>query len=476
MNNQIKEFGIVNKVEHSLVEIEGLPNLRVGELVEFEKKQKGQVLSFNQNSAQILLLDSQAPRINSKCFHYQDTLTISFSEQILGQTIDPLGNNLFQETDIEKNIKRTIDLRPPTLKTRKTKSEQLVTGVSIVDLMLPIAKGQRELIIGDRKTGKTSFLLNAAEAQSDKDTIIVYALIGKKITEIKQLYKILSQKRFADQTIIVATNTQDPTSLISLTPFSAMALAEYFRDQNREVLVFLDDLSTHAKFYRETALLSKQFPGRDSYPGDIFYTHARLLERAGNFQNGSITCFPVAETTENDLTDFIVSNLISITDGHLLFDYNLFLQGNQPAINTFLSVTRIGKQTQTTLARNANQKLNAFMNQYQKIDQLSHFGAELNPKTRKILEQGEMLREMLSQATLEVVPLSVQLAIVALVQNNFFENTENIHNCRENIINHYAKDSSLKQRLDKLAELKKWEEYREKIKKLDKAFKKLCQH
>lgn len=469
--SQVSEYGVVEEVHYPLVHISGLPHIRVGELIEFDQGQKGQVLSFNRSQAKVMIFDPAPPQVNTECRHAQAQLSLTFtdSKEIFGKTINPLGKLIFpnQSQTSEGEVSCEIDIRPPSLDQRRQIKDSLFTGVTIVDLMMPISRGQRELVIGDRKTGKTSFLLNIAKTQAEqKKTVIIYALIGKKITDIKRLSTHFSQASFADKTIIVATNAQDPPSLISLTPFSAMSLAEYFRDQDKNVVVFLDDLSTHAKFYREIALLGRQFPGRDSYPGDMFYTHARLLERAGNFQTGNITCLPVAETTENDMTDFIVSNLISITDGHLLFDSGLTHQGYYPAVNTYLSVTRVGKQTQTSLARQANRELTALLNQYQKTKDVSHFGAELTEETKKLLNQGQNLRAFFIQPIDEIVPLPVQLAGVGLILCNQCPTEKPITKWREELITKYQTNKSYRKKLNNLAKINDWEKYKEKICKL----------
>jgi F-type H+-transporting ATPase subunit alpha len=283
----------------------------------------------------------------------------------------------------------------------------------------------RQLITGDRLTEKSPFLNQVILSQAQAGSKIVFAVIGKRSQEIAQLAAFAQHHKLQDSLVIVASSAQDATSVISLTPFTAMTVAEYLRDQGHDVVVIFDDLTIHAKYIREISLLANQFPGRDSYPGNIFYTHARLLERAGAFSIGdtvsTITALPVAESQNSELTDFIVSNLISITDGHLLFDAVLKQMGQHPPINTSLSVTRVGKQTQTTLARQVNRQLGIFLNQYHKLQTLTHFGNELSSDAQQVLVRGKILTAFLAQESLELVPQSVQLLGAALILQGWWD-------------------------------------------------------
>jgi F-type H+-transporting ATPase subunit alpha len=464
------EYGVVEAVHFPLVHVSGLPHVRVGQLIEFKNGLKAQVISFTEETAKAMLLDSQELGVGSKCFHCQAELSIDCAEDLFGTVVNPLGELLYpQIKKTQRGVEqRSIDHTPPKLSARKEIIEPLLTGVSVVDLMLPLGKGQRQLIVGDRGSGKTSFLLNVAQKQISEGAVVVFCLIGKRISEVKRITQLVTGDQFKDNAVLVSTDAQDPPSLISLTPFSAMAVAEYFADQGRDVVLLLDDLTTHARFYREVSLLAKKFPGRDSYPGDIFYTHARLLERAGNFKNGSITCLPLAETTGNDLTNFIVSNLISITDGHLLFDLQKVHRGLHPAINTFLSVTRVGKQTQTALVREVNRELNSLMNRFEKTRSLAHFGAELTAETKKLLSKGNLIEEFFTQAVHSVVPLPVQLAMITMIKLGWLKDleTEQLRNCRNKLIETYHENKELKKIFDELAESLEWEEYKQSLKQV----------
>lgn len=423
---------IVSSTYPPLVRATGFSSLKLGEAVRFENGTQGHVIGFTGEEADILVLSSTVPQVGTKIELLDEALSMRVGAHCLGAVVSPLGEDLFGKGFIHNlGEQRELDVLPPSVSERRRIREPLTTGVSLVDLTLPLARGQRQLIVGDRKTGKTSFLLQALQTQIQEDTLIVYAAIGKKASEIKHLYDSFVSLGIQHRTTLVATRASDAPSSIVLTPFAAMTLAEFWRDNGENVLVILDDLTTHAKYYREVALLTKQFPGRDSYPGDIFYLHARLLERAGNFASiarhsgeVSITALPVAETTESDLTDFIVSNLISITDGHLLFDSTLFRQGRRPAIHTELSVTRVGKQTQTSLERDISRRLTTLLNQYQKTIGLSHFGAELSEEAQSILQQGEIVLTFFQQSAHLILPRPIQEVFLGMIWLKWFDTSQ----------------------------------------------------
>jgi F-type H+-transporting ATPase subunit alpha len=340
-----------------------------------------------------------------------------------------------------------MDARPTDISGRVKISDHLSTGISMIDIMVPLGRGQRELVIGDRKTGKTSLLMTTIKEQAKEGVVSIYAAIAKKKSDIKKMQQFFAQEGIADKVIIVATSSYDSPSLIYQTPYAAMAIAEYFRDQGTHSLLILDDLSTHAKFYRELSLLSRRFPGRDSYPGDIFYTHSRLLERAGNFKhpaagNVSITCLPVIEIVEGDFTGYISTNVMSITDGHIYLDSNLYYQGLRPAVNIPLSVTRVGRQTLGKLTREVNKYLAAFLAQYEKLKNLSHFGQELTPDVKKNLWLGEMIYKFFNQPYQETIPSSVQLIILSLILQNFIEDKESMDKAKKGLIQAFTQPES----------------------------------
>jgi F-type H+-transporting ATPase subunit alpha len=335
------------------------------------------------------------------------------------QPIDGLGPIIGEKE--EKRVK----IEAPSFIERAQIREPLETGVMVVDLLVPIAHGQRELIIGDAKTGKTTFLLQAMTNQAKMGTICIYVGIGKKDMAIKWVEEYLKKQGVFQKTIIIHTTPDDSPTLIYLAPYCGMAVAEYFRDRGKKVLIAFDDLTTHAKIYREISLLLKRIPGRDSYPGDIFHIQASLLERAGNvYKSGeevSITALPVAETLENDLSGFIQTNLMAMTDGHIFFDINEFRKGKRPAVNAFLSVTRVGNQTKTPVEREIAAFLRKKMIEYQRVLELTQFGAELLPETQKTIEIGQKIELLLNQSLEILIPRQLQIILVGLLIAGFWD-------------------------------------------------------
>jgi F-type H+-transporting ATPase subunit alpha len=314
---------------------------------------------------------------------------------------------------------RDIFNKPLPINMRERIKEPLETGVPLVDMLIPLGRGQRELIIGDGNTGKTTFVLQTILNQAKMGTICIYAGIAKKKHSLKKVENLFDKHGIREKTIIVGSASSDPIANIYLTPYTAMTIAEYFRDKGRDVLLILDDLSAHARYYREVSLLSKKFPGRDSYPGDVFYAHARLLERAGNFKIdgnvSSITCLPVAASIEGDISGYIQTNLMSITDGHIFFDYSIFKAGKRPAINHFLSVTRVGRQTQTPIRWGVNRELSTFLYLHAKTERFIHFGAEINEGIKATIEMGKKIDQLFDQENEEIFSMDVQLFMFVLV-------------------------------------------------------------
>lgn len=418
------EYATVTGVSHPLIRATGFATVMPQEVVLFDTGELGQVISFDDTGMDLLVFSSEPVAIGSRISRTGTCLVFDVSTSLAGAVFDPLGLSLVATTNDNSaaSAQPLIDITPPSLSERARINTQLLTGFGLVDTLLPLGHGQRELVIGGRKTGKTSFLLGTALSQARQGTHIVYALVAKKKSEIKRVYTFFKDNNVLDKVTLIATTPEDPASTITLTPFSAMAIAEHLRTQGQSSLVILDDLSTHAYYYRELALLAKSFPGRESYPGDMFYTHARLLERAGNFTSDStnpattsITCLAVAEIQNDDLTDFITSNLISITDGHLFFDTHLFSKGSRPAINTYLSVTRVGKQTQTPLLRDINSMLTAFFSKYETTKELTHFGSELSEKSKQMLERGKLLTEYFQQSYQKSYTLDLNIFWITVI-------------------------------------------------------------
>jgi len=418
------EYGVVYQVSHPIVFIEGLPQVKTNEVILFESGQKGEVFSLNRGKVEARVFSHDPIKVGTRVTRTDRMLSIAVGKELLGQAINPLGEPL----DISKNFIRPtefrpLDANPVGIYGRKKITKQLLTGISFIDLLLPLGQGQRELIIGDRKTGKTSVLMTTIKRQAYEGVVCIYAAIAKKKSDIKRLQEFFIQEKINGKVIIVATSSYDSPSLIYQTPYAAMAIAEYFRDLGVNTLLILDDLSTHAKFYRELSLLARRFPGRDSYPGDIFFVHSKLLERAGNFKHPtagevSISCLPVVEIIEGDFTGYISTNIMGITDGHIYLDSNIYFQGLRPAINLPLSVTRVGRQTLDTLSREINKNLVAFLATYDKLQNLSHFGQELTDDVKKSLKLGEMTYDFFNQPYQVTVPKPVQMIILSMILQN----------------------------------------------------------
>lgn len=455
--HEVQEFGVVQSIIHPIVFVAGLPGASLFEIIMFETGDLGQVFLMEKNQVHVLVFASQPLKVGTRCTRTNTFARVPVGKELFGKIIDPLGNPFSESEDYTRPIEeRELEARAPGIEDRAKIDQPFLTGVTIVDMMVPLGKGQKELIIGDRKTGKTSFLLSTLKNQIHSGGVAVYAAIGKKKADIKAVMDYFKREGLLDKIIIVATSSYDSPSLIFLTPYAGATIAEYFRDQGQDVVLVLDDLSTHSKFYREISLLSRRFPGRDSYPGDIFYIHARLLERAGNFKhpsgkNVSLTMLPVVDIVEGDFTGFIATNLMGMTDGHIFFDSNAYYQGRRPAVNIGLSVTRVGRQATPKILRSINRELTAFLTLYQRMQDLSHFGAELTDAVRQVLRTGDVIYKLFEQTDNINVPPAIQLLMFSMIWLKLFDDKtvmEMIPLYRENLVNAYSNPQN-KELIDK---------------------------
>jgi len=425
------EIGFVEESLESLAYVSGLPGLVPQELVLFESGELGQATYLMEDKAEIFVFGKYPIDVSTRVVRTKKQLEVPVGTEYLGELIDPFGNPL----DKRKSFKRPELTRPihnlaPGISQRQKIDTVFETGVSLVDMLIPLGKGQRELIIGDRKTGKTNFLLQTIRNQAKKGIICIYAAVGKKKHDVKLAEDYFKQTNVMGNVIIMSAFVESPASTIFISPYAAMTMAEYFKDQGKDVLLVLDDLNTHAKFYREISLLGKRFPGRNAYPADIFYTHARLLERAGNFKRSptknqkqpqetsdsvSITCLPVCETVQGDITGYIQTNIMSMTDGHIYFDIDLFARGRRPAINPFISVTRVGRQTQTDLRRTINRELISFLTLLEKIENFAHFGAETSSTIKNTLATGDAITSFFDQTSEIILSEDLQTFMFTLI-------------------------------------------------------------
>ena len=453
------EIGFVEKVISSLVYAQGLPGARLDEVVIFDTGEAGRVISLHESYVELLSFSKSAVRVGSRVARTDTFLELPLGDELLGATIDPLGRSIDPARPLPPMKEtRPLDTTPSGIETRLRIARPARTGVTLVDRMIPIGKGQRELVLGDQKTGKSHFLLSAISTQIEEGGIGVYALIGKGKIDTKKVEEAFRERGITDRAVIVASHADDPASLIYLTPYAAMTVAEYFRDMGYDVLIVLDDLSTHAKMHRELSLLGKRFPGRNSYPGDMFFTHARLLERAGNFATAkgerAITCIPVIEAPQGDITGYIQTNLMSMTDGHLFFDHVLFSEGRRPAIDPFLSVTRVGRQTQSPLEHEIARELVSFLKNAERLHGFVSFGAELGEHIKRTLEKEVEIFHVLDQTEYNSIPASMQIFLFGVVWNDLFQgkSRQDIRQSIRNLIMQYGEKPDVKRQIDTIVE------------------------
>ena len=416
-------------VKDYLVYLQGAPSVAINDILVDGKGGRALVLSLEDKEIEAVMLDESRP-LPGDIFTTSDAgINVHLSDKLLGRVFSPLGVPL----DDKKPLKETdepmeLEVVASGIGTRKMITQQLVTGMSIIDILVPIGIGQRELIVGEPRSGKATFILDTIINQKGKDIICIYAVLGKPVNEIRHIAELLNKHNALEYTVIVATSSSDPPPLISVCPHVAFAIADYFRTQGKTVLMVLDDLGTHGKHIREMSLLSGKTPGRESYPGDIFYQHAHLMERAGNFNEkaglGSITLLPVIQTNIESLTDLIPTNLMSSTDGHLFFSSNLRAQGYYPSVDIPASVTRVGHQTQNVLFKQLAHKIKELLADYRDLERFSRFSSELNIVSQQKLKRGTMVQELLRQNVHQKLDLLDQLALLSLVFVAFFDNKE----------------------------------------------------
>ena len=425
---KIEEIGYIERITHPIVYVSGLPGAVLNEIVLFETGEEGYIFSLEDDYAKAVTFSVNPLELGTKVARTGKILGIKINDKVLGNVLDPLGRSMLKNVKVSREGEdKSIDIAPMGVDKRERVHDPLITGVPLVDFLIPLGKGQRELIIGDRNTGKTAFVMQTMLSQANKNSICIYTAIGKKQESIKEVEEYLKKRNIFDKCVIVGASSADSLGKIFVAPYTAMTIAEYFRDKGKNVLVILDDLTTHARYFRELSLISGKFPGKDSYPGDVFYVHARLLERAGNFKHNdgrdvSISCLPIAETIEGDLSGYIQTNLMSITDGHIFFDQEMYKEGKRPAINYFLSVTRVGRQTQNNVRWGVNRELSSFFYLHRKTKKFIHFGAELNEGIRSTLEMGEKLDTFFDQPMEEVIDINIQIMLFTLIWSGILKN------------------------------------------------------
>ncbi|HEX5744570.1 MAG TPA: F0F1 ATP synthase subunit alpha [Candidatus Saccharimonadales bacterium] len=405
---EIESVGIVTRVGDGIAWIYGLSKAGYSEMLQIEGVSGKNVTAFAFNLGEdeigaVLLGEDTEVEAGAKVRLSGQVLEVPVGPELVGRVVDPLGNPLDGRGPIKTKQTSRVERRAPGVLDRKSVHEPLMTGVMAVDATVPIGRGQRELIIGDRQTGKTAVVVDTMVNQARQKTgvINVYVAIGQKLSKIAALQERLKREGVMEQTIIVATSPSDPAAMLYLAPYAGCAMGEYFRDNKQHALIIYDDLTKHAQAYRQMSLLLRRPPGREAYPGDVFYLHSRLLERAAKLSDklgaGSLTALPVIETQAGDISAYIPTNVISITDGQIFLETNLFYQGIRPAISVGLSVSRVGGSAQTKAIKAAAGGLKLALAQFRELASFSQFSTDLDPETRQTIERGQRLTELLKQ-------------------------------------------------------------------------------
>ena len=422
----VYESGIVSSVGDGVATVTGLKNRLYGELLEFDGEIYGMALELNEDGVGAVLFDSaDAVSVGDKVKGTNRVAEIPVGPELLGRIIDPIGRAIDGKAlDAKKYL--PAERPAPTIIDREPVSKPLETGILAIDSMVPVGRGQRELIIGDRQTGKTSIALDTIFNQKGKDVICVYCAIGQKASNISQVVDYLNKNEAMEYTVVVASTASDSPATQYLAPYCACTVAEGFMAEGKDVLVIYDDLSKHAVAYRAMSLLLHRPPGREAYPGDVFYLHSRLLERSAclskNLGGGSITALPIVETTGGNISAYIPTNVISITDGQIYLESELFHSGIRPAINTGLSVSRVGRSAQHKAMRKVSGTLRIELSQYREMAIFTRFGSDVDDSTAKLLRKGECLTELLKQGKGEPLNLFKQVAILLAYKLDIFEN------------------------------------------------------
>ncbi len=420
------ETGTVVLVGDGIASVYGLRNCMATELLEFEDGSVGLAQNLENETVSVAVLsDNNDIREGSSVRRTGHVLSVPVGEALLGRVVDALGNPVDGKGLVVSDKYMPIEAEAPGIIERKSVSVPLQTGIKAIDSMIPIGRGQRELIIGDRQTGKTEIALDTIINQKDTGVICIYVAIGQKATSVLQLAADLADAGAMDYTIVVSASASESAPLQYIAPYSGCAMAEYFREQGKDVLIIYDDLSKHAVAYRALSLLIRRPPGREAYPGDVFYLHSRLLERAAcvapEYGGGSITALPIVETQAGDVSAYIPTNVISITDGQIFLETEMFHSGIIPAINPGISVSRVGGSAQVKAMKKVSGELKLLYSQYRELQAFAQFGSDLDADTKRRLALGERIVEVLKQGRNAPVKVGCQVGIVYAVINGFLD-------------------------------------------------------
>lgn len=423
------DIGIVLQVGDGIARIYGLENVACGELLEFEDQTIGIALNLETSNVGAVLMGTGRDIMQGSTVKATGKIAqVAVGDDILGRVVDALVQPIDGKGSITSTETRLIESPAPGIISRQSVCEPMQTGIVSIDSMIPIGRGQRELIIGDRQTGKTSIALDTIINQKTENVVCVYVAIGQKASTVAQAVAILEEKNALSYTVIVAANASDPATLQYLAPYTGASIAEYFMYKGRATLVIYDDLTKQAQAYRQMSLLLRRPPGREAYPGDVFYLHSRLLERAAKLSDsmmgGSMTALPIIETEAGDVSAYIPTNVISITDGQVFLSKDLFNSGIKPAIDVGISVSRVGSAAQIKAMKQVAGKLKLELAQFAELEAFSQFASDLDQATRNQLARGQRLREILKQAANSPIPVEEQVAIIYTGINGFLDDIE----------------------------------------------------
>jgi F-type H+-transporting ATPase subunit alpha len=431
---EVSEVGQVLSVGDGIARCYGLDKVQAGEMVEFENGTRGMALNLETDNVGIVIFGSDQEIKEGQTVKRTGAIVdVPVGKGLLGRVVDALGNPIDGKGPIKATERRRVDVKAPGIIPRKSVHEPMATGLKAIDALIPIGRGQRELIIGDRQTGKTAVALdtilnqrplNEGNDESQK-LYCVYVAIGQKRSTVAQFVKVLEEHGALDYSIIVAATASDPAPMQYLAPFAACAMGEYFRDNGMHAVMIYDDLSKQAVAYRQMSLLLRRPPGREAYPGDVFYLHSRLLERAAKLNEdnkaGSLTALPVIETQANDVSAYIPTNVISITDGQIFLETDLFFQGIRPAVNVGLSVSRVGSSAQTKAMKKVAGRIKGELAQYREMAAFAQFGSDLDATTQRLLNRGARLTELLKQAQFSPLKMEEQVCVIYAGVNGYLD-------------------------------------------------------
>jgi F-type H+-transporting ATPase subunit alpha len=434
---EVSEVGQVLSVGDGIARVYGLDNVQAGEMVEFENGVRGMALNLEDDNVGIVIFGADREIMEGQTVKRTGAIVdVPIGKGLLGRVVDALGNPIDGKGPIKADKRARVDVKAPGIIPRKSVHEPMATGLKAIDSLIPIGRGQRELIIGDRQTGKTAIALDTIlnqkplNAQPDEKIKLycVYVAVGQKRSTVAQFVKVLEEQGALEYSIIVAATASDPAPMQFLAPFAGCTMGEYFRDNGMHAVIIYDDLSKQAVAYRQMSLLLRRPPGREAYPGDVFYLHSRLLERAAKMNDdngaGSLTALPVIETQANDVSAYIPTNVISITDGQIFLETDLFYQGIRPAVNVGLSVSRVGSAAQTKAMKKVAGRIKGELAQYREMAAFAQFGSDLDATTQRLLARGSRLTELLKQPQFSPLKMEEQVCVIYAGVNGYLDKFE----------------------------------------------------